>query len=514
MNHGVRSCLININFRMDIIRKQYKLYKRESATGGNNSAQHEYRYGRFEEIENLGCDWSIVRFHPDNDQDLSILDNEELFTTENGDQLWRTPAHLQYKVKNFSFATEIKPCSSIDTQMARMNQMIQDIPNETQFWQNRGVTEQPIPGKRVNHVIENNNILPDVTLYEITSVHGCPGSGKSTLIVNLIKKIHKNYKCLVVSPSHNVVENFAGKIAKLVPRPKFSILSEESKISANLTRFHNSNHPDYDPRNKNALLSDIDVTLSTVNKNIKGVRKAIIEVLIVDEATRVPIIDFFALIQKMTTLKAVILAGDPRQMGARIGDHEVENILQFASKMNLGPVWQLYNQYRFGADTNSMISKTFYNGKMIAVRKKRESSIGFVKLSKCNCQHDSNLGCSYEARQVLKMVKIVRNYGDDKHILVVTPYKSQIARLKAILPEKNITLKTLDTIQGDEYDNVIISLGRHKRAGFLNKKRINVALTRARYLTIVIGHSKAITDCQPLNQIEILANKAEFVVTI
>ena len=96
----------------------------------------------------------------------------------------------------------------------------------------------------------------------------------------------------------------------------------------------------------------------------------------------------------------------------------------------------------------------------------------------------------------------------------MTPYKSQFARLKAILPDKDITLKTLDTIQGDEYDNVIISLGRHKRAGFLNKKRINVALTRARYLTIVIGHNRAITDCHPLNRIEALANKAKFVITI
>ena len=79
---------------------------------------------------------------------------------------------------------------------------------------------------------------------------------------------------------------------------------------------------------------------------------------------------------------------------------------------------------------------------------------------------------------------------------------------------KSVTLKTLDTIQGDECDHTIISLGRHKRAGFLNQKRINVALTRAKHLTIVIGHKRAIADCIPLNKIETLANKANFVITI
>ena len=111
---------------MDIIRNQYKLYKRENASD-NNSIQHEYRFGNFEEIKTLGCDWSIVRFHPHDNQDLTLFDNEELFTTENGDQLWRTPTQLEFKVKNFSFAAEIKPMSTIDSQMAKMSQTIQDM---------------------------------------------------------------------------------------------------------------------------------------------------------------------------------------------------------------------------------------------------------------------------------------------------------------------------------------------------------------------------------------------------
>ena len=498
---------------MDIIQQQYRTYKRASATEGR-AVQHEFRFGRFHHVADLGCDWSIVKFQPADGQDISSFAEEELFTTENGQQLWKTGGDLEFKVKNFMHSNEIKPLNSIDTQMARMNQMIIDMPNEMQFWQNRCLVESPKRGQRRTCRVEDNTKVPDVTLYEVTSVHGCPGSGKSTLIINLLKKINRNYKCLVVSPSHNVVENFAKKLADLVPTPRFSILSEESKIAPYLTRFHNSNHPDYDARQKNALLSDIDVTFSTVNKNIKGIRRAVVEVLIVDEATRVPVIDFFALVQKMTTLKAVILAGDPKQMGARIGDHDVENILQYADRMNLGPVWQLYNQYRFGPCTNQMVSKIFYEGKMKAVKQKRESAIGIIRLEGCDCELDKNLGCTFEAYQVLKMVEIVRNFDARKTILIVTPYKSQFARLQAVLPTENIILKTLDTIQGDECDHTIFSLGRHKRAGFLNRKRINVALTRAKFLTIVLGHKQAIDDCNPLFKIKKLASEQKLVKSI
>ena len=396
----------------------------------------------------------------------------------------------------------------MDTQMARMKQTLHDMPNELQFWQNKCCVDKPLPHEVAIKQISDNTKTPDVTLFEYTSIHGCPGSGKSTLIVNLIKRIHKDYKCLVVGPSHNVVANFAEKLKASIPSPRFSILSEESKIPAHLTRFHNSNHPGFDEKNKNALLSDVDVTLSTVNKNIKGIRRATIDVLIVDEATRVPVIDFFTLVQKMTALKAIILAGDPNQMGARINDIDTEDILRYANRMKLGPVWHLFNQYRFGPHANLMLSKVFYKGQMRAVHKERESSIGFIKLKNCNCVPGFNLGCSSEAKLVWKMLRAYREEGHSTDILVVTPYKAQLARLKAILPTDGVILKTLDTIQGDEQDHTIFSLGRHEGTGFLTRRRINVALSRARFYTIVIGHEKAIEACESLRKISHMADIA------
>ena len=492
---------------MDILKRQFNIYQR-SGDSPEKPPPQTFCFGRFEPIEDLDYNWSIVEFIPNQKKDMEPLIEEELFTTENGHQLWRMGSDWKFKVKNFTSANEIKPASSMDTQMARMKQAINDMPNELQFWQNKYCVDKPLPHKVSITRIPDNTKTPDVTLFEYTSIHGCPGSGKSTLIMNLIKRIHKDYKCLVVGPSHNVVANFAEKLKASVPSPKFSILSEESKIPAHLTRFHNSNHPDYNEKNKNAILSDVDVTLSTVNKNIKGVRRAMIDVLIVDEATRVPVIDFFTLVQKMTSLKAIILAGDPNQMGARINDVDAEDILRFAHRMKLGPVWHLFNQYRFGPHANLMLSKIFYKDQMQAVHDKRESSIGFIKLRSCTCTPGVNLGCSSEAKQVWKMLKAYRDEGHQSDILVVTPYKAQLARLKAILPKKGVVVKTLDTIQGDEYDNVIISLGRHEGSGFLTRRRINVSLSRARFYTIVIGHSKAIDACESLRRISVMAKKA------
>lgn len=490
---------------MDILKRQFNMYRRSCA---DKPTTTKSCYGHFKAIEELDYNWSIMEFIPDQRKDLEPMMDEELFITDTGHQLWRIGSEWKFKVKKFVTANEIRPSNSMDTQMARMKQAINDMPNELQFWQNKLCVDKPLPHDVDTKRIPDNTKTPDVTLFEYTSIHGCPGSGKSTLIINLIKRIHKDYKCLVVGPSHNVVANFAEKLKALVPSPKFSVLSEESKIPAHLTRFHNSNHPEFNEKNKNAILSDVDVTLSTVNKNIKGVRRATIDVLIVDEATRVPVIDFFTLVQKMTSLKAIILAGDPNQMGARINEIDAEDILRYAHRMKLGPVWHLFNQYRFGPHANLMISKTFYKDQMRAVHSKRESSIGFIKLESCTCAPGLNLGCSSEAKQVWKMLKAYRHEGHLSDILVVTPYKAQLARLKAILPKKGVIIKTLDTIQGDEYDNVIVSLGRHERAGFLTSRRINVALSRARFYTIVIGHSNAVNSCESLKRISNMAKIA------
>jgi senataxin len=88
---------------------------------------------------------------------------------------------------------------------------------------------------------------------------------------------------------------------------------------------------------------------------------------------------------------------------------------------------------------------------------------------------------------------------------IISPYKSQVRTLKDQLfpklrqlgfPLDTIEINTVDAYQGREKDIIIISCvrGSQERAlGFLNDyRRMNVALTRAKFFLWVIGNSRTL----------------------
>ncbi len=83
---------------------------------------------------------------------------------------------------------------------------------------------------------------------------------------------------------------------------------------------------------------------------------------------------------------------------------------------------------------------------------------------------------------------------------ILSPYREQVNYLEEILrpdfPDKSLSINTIDGFQGQERDIVYISLVRSNdknEIGFLSDyRRMNVAMTRARKLLVVIGDSATI----------------------
>ncbi|KAJ8091832.1 hypothetical protein PM082_021068 [Marasmius tenuissimus] len=83
-------------------------------------------------------------------------------------------------------------------------------------------------------------------------------------------------------------------------------------------------------------------------------------------------------------------------------------------------------------------------------------------------------------------------------ITVITPYQAQVTLLTSLLrPLGPIEIGTVDGMQGREKDAVIISLVRSnekKEVGFLSeKRRLNVAMTRAKRHLCVVGDSSTVS---------------------
>lgn len=90
-------------------------------------------------------------------------------------------------------------------------------------------------------------------------------------------------------------------------------------------------------------------------------------------------------------------------------------------------------------------------------------------------------------------------------VAVITPYRAQLkvidAELRAMgdFPPTGVTLRTgtIDSFQGSEADVVLISTVRTQTWGFTeHDNRVNVAITRARRLRVVLGKKSLLTGLQ------------------
>lgn len=91
-----------------------------------------------------------------------------------------------------------------------------------------------------------------------------------------------------------------------------------------------------------------------------------------------------------------------------------------------------------------------------------------------------------------------QSWHSAERVRIITFYSEQVAQINRLLLEANITgvtVATVDSSQGSEADLVIVSfvrskgLGRQDSVGFLaDNRRLNVALTRARYQLVCVGN--------------------------
>lgn len=122
-----------------------------------------------------------------------------------------------------------------------------------------------------------------------------------------------------------------------------------------------------------------------------------------------------------------------------------------------------------------------------------------------------NIGESLLVQQVVEELirsnDAVQSAGE---IAVITPYNRQKRQITDLFTRvgiwkheqakkrENIRVSTIDSMQGQESDIVILSMTRSNQAGrvgFLkDSRRINVALSRARKLLVIIGDSRTLDN--------------------
>ncbi|MCS6905262.1 MAG: AAA domain-containing protein [Bacteroidia bacterium] len=221
----------------------------------------------------------------------------------------------------------------------------------------------------------------------------------------------------------------------------------------------------------------------------------------------------------------VVFAGDHCQLPPTVKSAEAEkkglSVTLFEKFYQRQKVYvsQLLNvQYRMHDLIMSFSNSHFYNNALCSAPKvgqqklfEQDTPILFIDTAGCGFEEQQNpetksyFNPSEASTLISHFVEYVQNLQGFTDYLPsvgwISPYKEQVEYLQAQLPQladlkqyiAHISIDSIDGFQGQERDIIYISLVRSNsqgQIGFLaDTRRLNVALTRAKYKLVVIGDS-------------------------
>ncbi len=252
---------------------------------------------------------------------------------------------------------------------------------------------------------------------------------------------------------------------------------------------------------------------------------------IIDEAGRATAPE---LLVPLVRARRAIIVGDERQLPPMLDENlRADMLTQYgttrealaeslfatlvkqASDEQLPVVQMLTAQHRMHPAIGRLVSHVFYNGKLEhAVNEQdREHGLDWLPRSviwfsttRLDNHYETSQTQSYynrvEVEAIVKLLhKMESSYQtrkETKEVAIITPYNAQISELQdAVLPESpfwqmlNIEIATVDAFQGRDRDIVFYSTVRSNKKGTLgflkDRRRLNVALSRARQLLLIVG---------------------------
>jgi len=456
--------------------------------------------------------------------------------------------------RTFSIMNKALNSIKSEPQMLKLFNLIHSVPGEHSHQLNntQQILEYTNPNlnesqkSAVEGIINNENLL---------IVHGPPGTGKTTTLVEAILQLTgKGEKILVSAPSNTAVDNIASFLIgtrinflrignntkvneQIFPYTPEGILRESKKekeikklkIRAEELRKMSNQYKrrfgkdereqrnllirevknlrqqirEIQQYNEQQLFEKAEVILGTpiglTDSRIEDYR---FQTLIIDEAGQCleplawcifPLADKIILAGDHLQLPPTVLSDEAAKMGLNHSILEVA-FLKFAS------TYLLDTQYRMRERKEQFLSNNFYEGKLKTANKLHSTGEHILFFDTAGAGFDEGNGADgvslINKGELDVILQILEKYKIDlKNATVLSPYSGQVALAREVLPSE-IKISTIDSIQGQEKEIIILSLVRSNsegQIGFLKDyRRMNVALTRAREQLFVIGDSSTL----------------------
>lgn len=389
----------------------------------------------------------------------------------------------------------------------------------------------------------------------IMIVHGPPGTGKTTTLVEAIVQLVRNgEKVLVAAPSNTAVDHIAkgllaagvsilrvgnttktdeavfahtpeGRLANSKQQKEIKQLKIRAEEFRRMALKYKRHFGKAECEQRNLLFKEV----KSIREEIKKLQAYNEEKLYAEAevilGTPIGLYDAKLTHLKFHTLvmdeagqcieplawcifplaEKVVLAGDHLQLPPTVLSNEAvrlgfnKSILETAIAA-VPDVFLLDTQYRMRSPIAGFSSEYFYEGLLKTAAHLEGSGVHITFIDTAGSGYNEERGsdgASLENKGELDMVlKLMETEClDPLHTAFISPYAGQVTLARELLP-KTMRISTIDSFQGQEKETIILSLVRSNdegEIGFLKDyRRMNVAITRAKEQLFVIGDSATI----------------------
>ncbi|KAM3441398.1 hypothetical protein MY4824_001522 [Beauveria thailandica] len=275
------------------------------------------------------------------------------------------------------------------------------------------------------------------------------------------------------------------------------------------------------------ILNNADVVCCTcVGAGDPRLSKLKFRSVLIDESTQSA--EPECIIPLMLGCKQVVLVGDHKQLGPVIMNKKAakaglsQSLFERLMQLRLQPIL-LNTQYRMHPCLSEFPSNMFYDGSLqngVTQEQRIRKDVDFpwpvaempmMFWSNIGNEEISTSGTSYlnrtEASNVEKIVTRFFKAGvKPSEIGVITPYEGQRSYIVTTMQNsgtskkehyKSVEVASVDAFQGREKDFIVLSCVRsneNQGIGFLSDpRRLNVALTRAKYGVVILGNPRVLS---------------------
>ena len=374
----------------------------------------------------------------------------------------------------------------------------------------------------------------------LTLIQGPPGTGKTVTSANIAYHLRMatGSPVLICAPSNVAVVNLMEKVMEIIGN--FSVVRvvsktreanhQESKhiLDKSLHRLVLEKRPvlkqlstgnlkpqkyhqlkNLEMKTEDEILKEVAFVFCTCSvAGGKIMQRQKFQSCIIDECGQS--VEQETIIPITLTFGRVVLVGDHKQLSPTVLSKEAieyeMNVSLFERLINIGiPFVQLNVQYRMHPAISQFPSKKFYDGmirdgvnagdRIFPAKFDFKAGplfpVTFIDLSNGKESGENSKQNIEERKYVRKLVTKFRKTMKPEDIGVITPYDAQKRLLMQMKGMNNIEIDSVDGFQGREKQVIIFTCVRTKGIGFLkDRKRLNVALTRAKCGLIIVGNQK------------------------